>query len=174
MDQELEELVLQPDKLDDPGIQEAIVRMIIGQLSCCAQFKGSVVENSNSATTHSPVFSLDLTSHRKPNKNPKASGQLDCNACRSPFLFFDKLRHVALIKLDRDPTKLSEIANVLLTIHQCERRSYRYMVHVMQAAQQAHRMKLAIAEMDSSTAYIVYDFKQKFIAKGFREGGDSY
>ena len=33
--QELEELVSQPDKLDDPGIQEAIVRMIIGQLSCC-------------------------------------------------------------------------------------------------------------------------------------------
>ena len=48
------------------------------------------------------------------------------------------------------------------------------MAHVMQAAQQAHRMKLAIAEMDSSTAYIVYDFKQKFLAKGFREGGDSY
>ncbi|KAL5517271.1 hypothetical protein EMCRGX_G002784 [Ephydatia muelleri] len=162
--QELEELVLQPDKLDDPGIQKAIVRMIRGQLSCCAQFKGSVVENSNSATTHSPVLSLDLISHRKPNKNPKAGGHLDCNACRSPFLFFDKLRHVALIKLHRDPTKLSEIADVLLTIHQCERRSYRYMVHVMQAAQQAHRMKLAI----------VYDLKQKFIAKGFREGGDSY
>ena len=172
--QELEELVSQPDKLDDPGIQEAIVSMIRGQLSCCAQFKGSVVENSNSATTHSPVFSLDLTSHRKPNKNPKAGGHLECNACRSPFLFFDKLRHVALMKLDRSPTKLSELADVLLTIHQCERRSYRYMAHVMQAAQQAHRMKLAIAEMDSSTAYIVYDFKQKFLAKGFREGGDSY
>ena len=172
--QELEELVSQPDKLDDLGIQEAIVSMIRGQLSCCAQFKGSVVENSNSATTHSPVFSLDLTSHRKPNKNPKAGGHLECNACRSPFLFFDKLRHVALMKLDRSPTKLSELADVLLTIHQCERRSYRYMAHVMQAAQQAHRMKLAIAEMDSSTAYIVYDFKQKFLAKGFREGGDSY
>ena len=172
--QELEELVSQPDKLDDPGIQEAIVSMIRGQLSCCAQFKGSVVENSNSATTHSPVFSLDLTSHRKPNKNPKAGGHLECNACRSPFLFFDKLRCVALMKLDRSPTKLSELADVLLTIHQCERRSYRYMAHVMQAAQQAHRMKLAIAEMDSSTAYIVYDFKQKFLAKEFREGGDSY
>ena len=64
--------------------------------------------------------------------------------------------------------------NLLLAIHQCERRSYRYMAHVMQAAQQAQNMKLAIAEMDSSTAYIVYDFKQKFLAKGFREGGDSY
>ena len=108
-----------------------------------------MVENSNCATTHSPVFSLDLTSHRKPKKNPKAGGHLECNVCRSPFLFFDKLRHVALIKLDRDPTKLSEIANVLQTIHQCVRGSYKYMAHVMQAAQQAHRMKLAIAEMDS-------------------------
>ena len=44
----------------------------------------------------------------------------------------------------------------------------------MQAAQQARRRKLAIAEMDSSNAYIVYDFKQKFLAKGYREGGDSF
>ena len=48
------------------------------------------------------------------------------------------------------------------------------MAHVMQAAQQARKIKLAIAEMDSSTAYIVYDFKQKFLSKGFREGSDSY
>ena len=65
---------------------------------------------------------------------------------------------------------------MLLTIHQCERRSYRYMAHVMLATQQAHHTKLAIVQMDSSTAYMymVYDFKQKFLAKGFREGGDSY
>ena len=49
-----------------------------------------------------------------------------------------------------------------------------YMAHVMLAAQQSHKMKQVIAEMDSSTAYIVFDFKQKFLAKGFREGGDSY
>ena len=48
------------------------------------------------------------------------------------------------------------------------------MAHVMLAAQQSHKMKQAIAEMDSSTAYVVFDFKQKFLAKGFREGGDSY
>lgn len=35
-------------------------------------------------------------------------------------------------------------------------------------------MKLAVAQMDSSTAYIVIDFKQKFLAKGIHEGGDSY
>ncbi|KAL5496895.1 hypothetical protein EMCRGX_G013267 [Ephydatia muelleri] len=135
---------------------------------------GSVVDQSNSATTHSPVFALDLVPNRKPNKNPKAGGRLECSACRSPFLFFDRLRHVAVTKLDVNPTRLPEIADLLLAIHQCERRSYRYMAHVMQAAQQAYKMKLAIAEMDSNTAYIVYDFKQKFLAKGFREGGDSY
>ena len=35
-------------------------------------------------------------------------------------------------------------------------------------------MQMAIAEMDCSTAYIVSDFKQKFLAKGYREGGYSY
>eukprot|EP00731_Ephydatia_muelleri_P000512 Em0001g512a len=82
--------------------------------------------------------------------------------------FYDKLQGIAMAKLDDDPNWLSEIADVLLTIHQCERRSYRYMAHVMLAAQQAHHMKLAIVQMDSSTAYMVYDFKQKLLAKGFR------
>ena len=35
-------------------------------------------------------------------------------------------------------------------------------------------MKQAIAEMDSTTAYLIFDFKQKFLAKRFSEGGDSY
>ena len=66
------------------------------------------------------------------------------------------------------------IEDVLVTIHQCESRSYRYMAHVMQAAHRDHRMKQAMVEMDSKTAYLVFDFKQTFLAKGFREGGDSY
>ena len=81
---------------------------------------------------------------------------------------------VALKKLDEDPIRLDEIANVLLTVHQCERSTFRYMAHVMQAVQQCLRMKQAIAEMDYTTAYLIFDFKQKFLAKGFREGGDSY
>ena len=81
---------------------------------------------------------------------------------------------MALNKLDEDPTRLDETADVVLTVHQCERRTFRYMAHVMQAAQQSLRMKQAIAEMDSTTAYLIFDFKQKFLAKGFREGGDSY
>ena len=81
---------------------------------------------------------------------------------------------MALARLDEDPTRLPEMADVLLALHQCERRSYQYMAHVMLAAQQAYQMKMAIAQMDCKTAYVVFDFKQKFLAKGFREGGDSY
>ena len=129
---------------------------------------------SNFAITHSPVFSLDLAPNRKPNRNPKASGQLECNACRSTFLFYDRLRRVALARLDENPTRLPEMADVLLALHQCERRTYRYMAHVKLAVQQAYHMKMAIAQMDCNTAYVVFDIKQKFLAKGFREGGDSY
>ena len=46
--------------------------------------------------------------------------------------------------------------------------------HVMPAAQQAHHKELAVVQMDSTTAYIAFDFKQKFLAKGFRKGGDCY
>eukprot|EP00731_Ephydatia_muelleri_P002645 Em0001g2645a len=147
--QELEELVSQPEDLDQPAIQEAIVTMVRSQLNCCAQANGSVVDQSNSATTHSPVFALDLVPNRKPNKNPKAGGRLECSACRSPFLFFDRLRHVAVTKLDVYGSRNASCSTGL-------------------------QNELAIAEMDSNTAYIVYDFKQKFLAKGFREGGDSY
>ena len=45
---------------------------------------------------------------------------------------------MAVTKLDVDPTRLPEIADLLLAIHQCVRHSYRYMDHVMQAAQQVY------------------------------------
>ena len=69
---------------------------------------------------------------------------------------------------------MAEIADVLVTIHQCEHRSYQSMAHVMQATHEDHQMKQAMAKMDCTTAYLVYDFKQKFLAKGFHVGGDSY
>ena len=93
------------------------------------------------------------------NKGPKPGGHMECHACRGPFLFYDKLRYVALTKLNEDPTRFAEIADVLVTIHQCECRSYRYMAHVMQATHQDHHTKQAMAEMDCTTAYLVYDFK---------------
>eukprot|EP00731_Ephydatia_muelleri_P023734 Em0016g5a len=174
--QELEEMASAPDLFDDPDTQQAFVDHVKAQLSHCAQATRTVVEQSECSgfSTHSPVFSLDLVPNRKPNRDPKLGGHLECNACRGPFVFYDRLRQVALNKLDEDPTRLDETADVLLTVHQCERRTFRYMAHVMQAAQQSLRMKQAIAEMDSTTAYLIFDFKQKFLAKGFREGGDSY
>eukprot|EP00731_Ephydatia_muelleri_P035750 Em0155g5a len=174
--QQLNELLRHPDSLDEPATQQYIVSEVQNQLTFCAKAMGKALEQneSNGATTHSPVFALDLVPDRRPNKGPKPGGHMECHACRGPFLFYDKLRYVALTKINEDPTRLAEIADVLVTIHQCERWSYRYMAHVMQATHQDHHMKQAMAEMDCTTAYLVYDFKQKFLAKGFREGGDSY
>ena len=172
--QELEKLASQSDRFDEAAFQKVFVDQVCNQLILCEQSGGTVASDSSNATTHSPVFSLDLAPQRKPNKTSKAGGHLDCSACRSPFLFYDKLRKVCMAKVDEDPTRLSEVADILLTIHQCERHTYRYMAHDMLASQQAYHMKKAIAQMDSDTAYMVFDFKQKFLAKGFREGGDSY
>ncbi|KAL5486772.1 hypothetical protein EMCRGX_G019295 [Ephydatia muelleri] len=172
--QELEKLAAQSDRFDEAAFQKVFVDQVCNQLILCEQSRGTVASDSNDATTHSPVFSLDLAPQRKPNKTSKAGGHLECSACRSPFLFYDKLRKVCMAKVDEDPIRLSEVADILLTIHQCERRTYRYMAHVMLASQQAYHTKKAIAQMDSDTAYMVFDFKQKFLAKGFREGGDSY
>eukprot|EP00731_Ephydatia_muelleri_P037223 Em0421g4a len=172
--QELEKLAAQSDRFDEAAFQKVFVDQVCNQLILCEQSRGTVASDSNNATTHSEVFSLDLAPQRKPNKTSKAGGHLECSACRSPFLFYDKLRKVCMAKVDEDPIRLSEVADILLTIHQCERRTYRYMAHVMLASQQAYHTKKAIAQMDSDTAYMVFDFKQKFLAKGFREGGDSY
>eukprot|EP00731_Ephydatia_muelleri_P017289 Em0010g387a len=172
--QELEKLAAQSDRFDEAAFQKVFVDQVCNQLILCEQSRGTVASDSNNATTHSPVFSLDLAPQRKPNKTSKAGGHLECSACRSPFLFYDKLRKVCMAKVDEDPIRLSEVADILLTIHQCERRTYRYMAHVMLASQQAYLTKKAIAQMDSDTAYMVFDFKQKFLAKGFRAGGDSY
>ena len=165
-----------PDLFDEPATQEAFINKVKHQLSLCAQMSGSVMDQSeiNGTSTHSPVHALDLAPDRRPIKNPKLGGYLGCSARRGTFLLYDRLRQVAFAKLDQDPTRLTEIADILLSIYQCERHTFRYMAHVMLAAQQSHKMKQAFAEMDSSTAYLVFDFKQKFLAKGFREGGDSY
>ena len=37
--------------------------------------------------------------------NPKLAGHMDCSACRGTFLFYDRLRCVAIAKLDQDPRK---------------------------------------------------------------------
>ncbi|KAL5502924.1 hypothetical protein EMCRGX_G009782 [Ephydatia muelleri] len=155
----LRELLSQPDLFNEPATQESFINQVRNQLNICANIRGSVTEQgeNNCASTHSPAYALDLVPDRRPNMNPKLAGHMDCSACRGTFLFYDRLRHVAIAKLDQDPTRLAEIADMLLSIYQCEHRTFRYMAHVMLAAQQSHKMKQAIAEMDSSTAYFVFD-----------------
>ena len=119
--QQLNELLRHPDSLDEPATQQHIVSEVQNQLTFCAKAMGKALEQneSNCATTHYPVFALDLVPDRWPNKGPKPGGHMECHACRGPFLFYDKLRYVALTKLNEDPTRLAEIADVLVTIHQC-------------------------------------------------------
>ena len=52
--------------------------------------------------------------------------------------------------VDEDPTRRAEVADILLTIHQCEHCTYRYMAHIMLVAQQAHQMRLAAVDSDTA------------------------
>eukprot|EP00731_Ephydatia_muelleri_P019861 Em0012g686a len=87
---------------------QVFVDQVRNQLSLCALARGTVASESNIATTHSSVFSLDLAPQRKPNKTPKTGDCLECSACRSAFLFYDRLRQVFMMIVDEDPTRLAE------------------------------------------------------------------
>ena len=96
----VEELASQPD-LYEPNTQEEFVDLVQRQLHCCE------VMERDCATTHSLIFSLGLVSTCRHNRSPKPGGHLCCSACRSPFQFYDKLRCIAMAKLDEDPNRLS-------------------------------------------------------------------
>ena len=95
---------------------------------------------------------------------------MECEACCCPFLFYDQLRWAALENI-KDVCVLSD---ALVTLHQCERRTFRYMSHVVHYVQQQYLMKQARNNMAADTAYIIFYFKQKFWARGFREDGEDY
>ena len=63
------------------------------------------------------------------------------------------------------------LSDSLIAIHQCERRTFQYMAHVVQDVQQEYFMKQARRKMSSNTAYVVFDFKQKFLSRGSIQGG---
>ena len=48
---------------------------------------------------------LDMVVGRRPNMNPKLASHMDCSACRGTLLFYDRLRCVAIAKLDQIPHK---------------------------------------------------------------------
>ena len=115
--QQLNELLRHPDRLDEPATHQHIVSKVQNQLTCACMGIALEQNESNGATTHSSVFALDLVPDRRPSKGPKCGGHMECHAWRGLFLFYDKLRYVALTKLDEDPTRLAEFAYVLVTIH---------------------------------------------------------
>ena len=102
--------------------------------------------------------------------NQEPCGQLECEACRCPFLFYDQLRWAALENIKY----VCVLSDVLVTLHQCESCTFRYMLHVVHDVKQQYLMKQARNNMAADTAYIIFDFKQKFWAQGFRVGGDVY
>ena len=82
--------------------------------------------DTKTASTHLPQYSLDTEkSYGTCTKNPADfCGQLECEACRCPFLFYDHLRWTAIQML----TDVTLLADILVTIY---RRTFRYMSHVV-------------------------------------------
>ena len=87
--QQLNELLRHPDRSNEPVTQHCIISQVQSQLTFCVKSMGTVLEQneSNGATTHSPVFALDLAPDRQPRKDPKPGGHIECHACRGPFFF---------------------------------------------------------------------------------------
>jgi hypothetical protein len=152
--------------------QKELIELVKQQLDLCKSIAGNVKADTRTSSTHLPQYSLDTEKrYGTCTKNPADScGQLECEACRCPFLFYDHLRWTAIQKL----TDVTLLADILVTIYQCERRTFRYMSHVVHDVQQQYLMRQARHNMEQDTVYIVFDFKQKFWARGFREGGDAY
>ena len=157
--------------------QKELIELVKRQLDLCKTIPENVKDDTRTATTHLPQYSLDTEKeYSRCTKNHSEScgqlqcGQLQCEACRCPFLFYDHLRWTAIQKL----TDETVLADILVTIFQCERRTFRYMCHVIHDMQQQYLMRKARHNMEGDTVYIIFDFKQKFWTRGFREGGDAY
>eukprot|EP00731_Ephydatia_muelleri_P004241 Em0002g417a len=163
---------------DDPNlfqdIKSQLITSVKAQMDMCALISGQISNTERSTvTTHSPEYTLDLVEYHAPctDSATDVCGLLECEACQCSFLFYDQLRQSALMRFS-DDSKQDVLADILLTIHQCERRTYRYMAHVVQDVQQQYLMKKARHGMSADTVYIVFDFKQKFWSRGFREVAD--
>eukprot|EP00731_Ephydatia_muelleri_P014407 Em0008g127a len=165
-------MTLSPDDFDIAETQQAFVECIKTQLDACTQIMGCA--HTGASLLHSPKYTLDLTEDHAPRIDPKRIGYLDCTACRGPYLFFDSLRRIAFARFEKQEIDLTLLSDMLLTIHQCERRTFRYMAHVVQDVQQHYLMHLVRKSLGGDTMYVIFDFKQKFLSKGFREGGDAY
>ena len=91
---------------------QQIIQLVKNQLDICKTVNGYIAPEGKTATctSHLPQFTLDLVKGRSPRmKNCNDScGRLECEACRCPFLFYDKLRWTALDKI-KDMCVLSDV-----------------------------------------------------------------
>ena len=166
---ELHAMTEYPDDFDRSDKQQAFIGRVKAQLNACAEIHGCT---GTGATSHTPSHTLDLAKDHAPRTDHRMIGFLECSACRGPYIFYDKLRQIAMAKFEETATTL--LSDLLLTIHHCERRTFRYMAHVVQNVLQHHLMNLERNSLGGDTMYVVFDFKQKFHSKRFREGGDAY
>ena len=92
------------DDLNDQSNSEhqQIIQLVKNQLEICKTINDYMYiapdGKTATCTSHLPQFTLDLVKGRSPRiKNRSDScGQLECEACRCPFLFYDQLRWAAL------------------------------------------------------------------------------
>ena len=155
-----------PDAFGIPEKQQEFVDSVKAQLDNCSTIQGCIADGY-CTTSHSPYYTLDLAEDHAPKRTYSAAGRLECHACRAPFLFYDTLRRKAITRFDGLGCQLTTLSDALLTIHQCERRTFRFMAHVVKEVQQHHLMHLIRKNMGGDTAYLTFDFKQKFLSKGF-------
>ena len=156
---EIHSMTLSPDDFDITETQQAFVQCVKTQLDACTEILGRA--GTGASLLHSPKYTLDLAEDHAPRVDPKRIGYLDCTACRGPYLFFDSLRRIAFARFENQEIDLTLLSDVLLTIHQCERRTFRYMAHVVQDVQQHYLMHLVRKSLGGDTMYVTFDFKQK-------------
>ena len=88
------------DDLNDQSNSEhqQIIQLVKNQLEICKTINDYMYiapdGKTATCTSHLPQFTLDLVKGRSPRiKNCSDSGgQLECEACRCSFLFYDQLR----------------------------------------------------------------------------------
>ena len=168
---ELHAMTEYPDDFDRSDKQQALIGRVKARLNACSEIHGCT---GTGATSHTPSHTLDLAKDHAPRTDHRTIGFLECSACRGPYLFYDKSRQIAMAKFEETAAETTLLSDLLLTIHHCERRTFRYMAYVVQNVQQHHLMNLERNSLGGDTMNVVFDFKQKFLSKRFQEGGATY
>ena len=96
--------------------ESQLVQCVKTQMDLCN--KGDTEQKS--VSSHTPQYTLVLTHDHAPcTESSGMCGQLQCESCRCPFLFYDNQRQAALTRFS-DASDLVTLSDPLITIHQCE------------------------------------------------------